>query len=190
MTIKETIINHLASGEKKVDIKYGCHTTSTNGEYITVSIGGTECYRSEGCRLTKFNDELIGAVNSLAESYPDIHILWRMQEFHFFYSGFNSCHTENAPQFVSVSSSSEEVQKLGIVKETHKLVGKNKVLEMLQKYPDYELYYRCGFSFRGAQEMKVDYSAMEKFAKDMYVCDISVVDNEIHVNEFTANDMY
>lgn len=190
MEISEIIKSSLSSGAQKVGIKYVCHTTSTNGEYITVSIGDTECYRCEGDVITKFNDELIGAVNSLAESYPDIHILWKKQEFHFLYPGFNSCSTQNAPQFVSIAPSSDEVQKLGIVKEIHKLVGKYKVLEMLQKYPDYELYYRCGFGFRGAQEKQVDAATMEKYARDMYICDIRVVDNEIHVNEFTANDMY
>lgn len=190
MSIEEIVKSSLTGDKRKVEIGYLCRTTRTNSEYIEVSINGEKCLECQGYNVDKFTNELVKAVHSLKAEMPNIHIVYAKHEFHFYYSGFNSCHPSVVPESVSIVPLSEEPVKRGIVKEKFKMTGKSKVLEMLEKYKGYELYYRCGFGFRGAQERRMDEAALLKAIDGMFCCDIKVVDNEIHVNEFTASDMY
>ena len=89
------------------------------------------------------------------------------------------------------------------------LVGSKTVREILSKYPEYNLYIRRGFAFKGAQEVLEDketksslcpggYKIMtfkERMQKmyNYYVAfdvDIDHENKELHINAFSANDMY
>lgn len=187
MDIKEIIKDKLA-GSARVSIRYAGGTTRVNGEYINVTIGKTNVgyIGMEDEIRTKLTE----AVNELKAEFPDLHIIKKRVELHFYYPGFNSCHFEELPITLSNVPASEEVAKTGKVKETYKMVGKAEVLDIIARYPDYELYERSGFAFRGAQEKPVTMEELVKTLDWMACADVTVVDDEIHVNAFSCNDMW
>lgn len=179
---------------KKIEIKYDCNTTYTNGEYINVFIGGELYNRFEGSRAKGFKAELQSILNIVKKQYPSVHFRERKVELHFFYHGFNSVGTEMLPFEISVDDESKEVKKPGIKKESYNLVGRGKVGEILDKYSDYEVYVRFGFSFRGAGERKITKTDgwKEKLIdslKNRVGSDVDIIDDEIHINSFSYNDM-
>lgn len=90
-----------------------------------------------------------------------------------------------------------------------RLVGSQKVREVLSNYANYTLYIRKGFAYRGAREVLEDKETKstpcpggfrtmtfeERMNRmyDFYVAFDIDIDNEkkeLHLNAFTANDMY
>lgn len=93
--------------------------------------------------------------------------------------------------------------------ESLRLVGSQKVREVLSNCENYTLYIRKGFAFKGAKEVLEDketkltphpggYRVMtfEERMNRMYehyvAFDIDIDDtkNELHINAFSENDMY
>lgn len=187
-TVKDIIRRKLESKDR-VEVKYICRTTSTNHEDLHVTVGGVEIESGiTAYDLGMVERNLACVVEELRGEFPDINIVKRYVELHFRYPGFNSCQTKELP--VAVSKVRSTVKKTGIVKESYKMVGKAKVLDIIARYPDYELYERSGFAFRGAQEKTVTMEELVKTLEWMACADVAVVDNEIHVNAFSCSDMW
>lgn len=97
--------------------------------------------------------------------------------------------------------------------EKLRLVGSKTVREVLSNYPEYTLYITKGFAFKGAKEVLEDKQPKqtgcrqgfnfviknltfeERMQKmyDFYVAfdiDIDHENKELHINAFSANDMY
>ncbi len=70
------------------------------------------------------------------------------------------------------------------------MCGWTKLKEVIDKHPDYELYKRTGFAFRGARESKCTIDDLKNLCSWAACIDIEVIDDEIHVNGFSANDMW
>ena len=113
----------------------------------------------------------------LKEEIEDLKIGMVEKEFHYGHCGFNSCHTSKVVGIITKDA--DFVPKTGVVKEKYDLVGSNKLEEVLLKYPNYELYLRRGYSFRGAGERLVDIEMLRKEVSNSAACDIEVKDNEI-----------
>lgn len=192
--LSEIIKTGFSTGKKTVEISYSCGTTCTNSAYIDVTVAGIIYKRIGEMATDKFADELNDAINELkaqdGDKYKDLHAINRKKEFHFYYHGFNSCSTKNVPVTLSLNPVSSEPVKTGVVKEEYQLVGPNKVYDIIKKHPDYELYKRSGFGFRGAQESRTDLEGIKKLCAWACCLDVRVVDNEIHVNGFSESDMY
>ena len=96
-------------------------------------------------------------------------------------------------------------------KEHYELVGGKKCEELLKKHPDYRVFWRSGFAFRGAgeseddklpkkeyvwQEMRSRELTFEERMQRRYdwsaAIDIDVDHDkkELHMNGFSVNDMY
>ena len=96
-------------------------------------------------------------------------------------------------------------------KESFSLVGRNTCERTLQKYPDYKVFWRSGYAFRGAIETFDDKAPREEyvwqyggrmlltFADRMErryhwsaAIDIEINHDakEIHFNGFSSNDLY
>lgn len=93
---------------------------------------------------------------------------------------------------------------------THiELTGSNTVREVLNTYPDYKLFIRKGYAYRGAREVLEDketkmtacpggfrvmsFEERMKRMYDFYVAfdiDIDTDKQELHINAFSENDMY
>lgn len=189
MTLKEIIKSELANNSSEISINYICGTTPVNSEYIDIKVGSTPYTRVNGENLDPFIAELNSAITTMKPEYPNLHFITKKVELHFYYHGFNSCSTRMAPVSISNKDPKDEIQKTGIVKEKYELIGKNQVLEIINSHPDYELYKRSGFSFRGAQEHLCSLQEMTKMLDSMVCFDVQVIDNEIHVNGFSVNDM-
>ena len=97
--------------------------------------------------------------------------------------------------------------------ESLQLVGSQKVREVLNTYADYTLYIRKGFAYRGARESIDDKQPKRELVRngfnlvwetlsfedrmtrmyEFYVAFDIDIDNEkkeLHLNAFSANDMY
>lgn len=93
--------------------------------------------------------------------------------------------------------------------ESLTLIGNSKVREVLNSYSDYTLYIRKGFAFRGAKEVLEDKQTksspcpggfkvmtfderMERIYEHYvaYDVDIDHENKKLHLNAFSANDMY
>jgi len=190
MTILEIIKSELANNSSEIGITYSCGTTFTNDEYIIIKIGSKEYTRIEGDNLNPFIMALNEAIESLKAEFPNLHAKVEPKEFHFFYHGFNSMSTKKVPVAISNKDPKSEIQKTGIVTERYSQVGTTKVLEVIAAHPDYELYKRSGFAFRGAGECRTDLEGIKKLCNWACCLDIEVRDNEIHVNGFSCNDMW
>lgn len=98
-----------------------------------------------------------------------------------------------------------------MAKEQYKLVGGRKCDEVLTKYPDYRVFWRAGFAFRGAKEIEDNKQPSEVNARDFQGrvfqtfanrmnerynwaaaidIDIDHDKKEIHLNGFSENDLY
>lgn len=96
-------------------------------------------------------------------------------------------------------------------KEYYKLVGNKTCKEVLAKYPNYKVFWRSGFAYRGASESednkqpKKEYIYQEGRSKETTFeermqrrynwsaaidIDIDHEKKEIHFNGFGENDMY
>lgn len=96
-------------------------------------------------------------------------------------------------------------------KEYYKLVGSKSCKEVLAKYPNYKVFWRSGFAYRGAFESeddkqpKKEYIYQERRSRETTFeermqrrynwsaaidIDIDHEKREIHFNGFSANDMY
>lgn len=189
MTLNEIIKSELVNNSSEIQINYICGTTPVNSEYIDIKIGSTIYTRINGENLAPFIADLNTAIDSLKPEFPNLHVIPKKVELHFYYHGFNSVSTRMAPVSISNKDPKTETQKTGIVKEKYELVGTKTVMEVIAKYPDYELYKRSGFSFRGSQEQKTDIEGIKALFKGSCCYDIQVIDNEIHINGFSVNDM-
>lgn len=189
-TILINIIKTELTEKSGIELTYYPRTTSTNGSYIEVKLGETllQEHFSE-YQLKDFSALLNSTIQQLKTEYPDLHVITRKKEFHFFYPGFNSCFTETVPVSISNQPESSEPKKTGIVTEKYQMVGKTKVMEVINAHPGYELYKRTGFGFRGAQERPCSLDDMIKMLDWMACTDVEVIDNEIHVNGFSYSDM-
>lgn len=93
--------------------------------------------------------------------------------------------------------------------EKLRLVGSKIVREVLTKYPEYTLYIRKGYAFMGAKEFLEDKETkstscpggfkimtfkerMQNIYNFYVVFDIDIdhEKKELHINAFSANDMY
>lgn len=95
--------------------------------------------------------------------------------------------------------------------EKYSLVGGKKCNEILNQYPDYKVFWRAGFAYRGAgesednkqpfeeylwQERRKRITTFEERMQRRYdwaaAIDINVnhESKEIHINGFSENDMY
>ena len=93
--------------------------------------------------------------------------------------------------------------------EHYKLAGSKRCKELLEKHQDYKVFWRSGFSYRGAREVELDrngefqrsYPRREvvTFDKQMEynlnwaaAVDIDVLHDkkELHFNGFSENDLY
>lgn len=197
-----------------VNIEYDCQTTRTNTEYIDIKFNGeiVKTIKDSDPLRGGFREELISAVDELITEFPKLHIVERKIDFMFFFPGFNTSSRKMVPVMVTLDES--KISTTGIVSEKHDQVGKSKVMSVLAKYPDYDVYVRHGFAFRGAQEYKMSKGKeymyvrsdngingcvrvcmtfeerMQKYANEAACADIKVNDNEIHVNFFSFNDMF
>lgn len=96
-------------------------------------------------------------------------------------------------------------------KEHYKLVGSETCKEVLNKYPNYKVFWRSGFAYRGAGEIyddkqpKEEYIYQERQSRVLTFeermqrrydwsaaidIDIDYSKQEIHFNGFSENDMY
>lgn len=187
--MKTIILNQLNAGNNSISISYICKTTSTNSEYIIVKIGDVEYKRIDSSEPKGFPEELQSVISELNKEYPFLHIISRKIELHFLYSGFNSVGTSLLPVEISNRDPKTEVQKTGKVTEKYSLIGSKKVLSIIDQHADYELYYRSGFGFKGSQESQVSKDVLLERMRGMCCYDLSIQDNEIHVNGFTLHDM-
>lgn len=89
--------------------------------------------------------------------------------------------------------------------EHFELVGAKKANEVLRLYSDYRLFWRSGFAFKGASEVEDDKQPrIERFQEFTFEqrmqrrynwaaaidIDIDHEKKEIHMNGFSANDLY
>lgn len=86
--------------------------------------------------------------------------------------------------------------------EKYSLVGSSTCKETLSKYPDYKVFWRSGYAYRGAVEVEDDKSIddyLDSFEERMQrrynwaaAIDITVdhEKKEIHFNGFSENDLY
>lgn len=187
--IKSQILDCLSRLGNKIEITYDCNTTRTNGELTYARIG--DCERIDINNNTHiFEYDLQEVVNELRGTYTELHVIKGKHEFHYYYPGFNSCQTEVVPLAISNNPLSSEVVKTGKVKERYSMLGKKEVLEIIKAHPSYELYSRTGFGYRGAQEGKTTIEHLTRTLVWMACADVEVIDNEIHVNAFSCNDMW
>lgn len=207
----ETIIKNQLTQTEKIEVSYICKTTRTNSEYIIVKIGTEEYNKYDSSEPKGFATELETAVNALKQEHPNLHVISRSKELHFHYPGFNNVSHCNLPVEISNTDPAKEIKKTGKITAKFNMAGRAKALELVAQHPDYEIYLRHGFGFRGAQECILDkaktypiwyregfYSkkklvTWEEYLKHelsgMACCDITVQDNEIHINTFSYNDM-
>lgn len=96
-------------------------------------------------------------------------------------------------------------------KEKYELVSGKTCKEALNKYPDYRVFYRAGFAYRGAIEAEDDKQPHEQYIYqegrkrvltfeermqrhfDWAAANDLVIDHdakEIHINGFSENDLY
>lgn len=180
--MKDLILNALsAAGNDTVEIGYQTGTTSTNGEYIDITIGDRPYKRIVLSRLSDITQELERTAAALG-----LHAVKRETELHFAFSNFNSCQTKA----LVVALSKTIHNKPGIIKEQHSQVGAKTVLAIINAHPDYQLFLRSGFAMRGAEECAVGKETLTKALSAMACADVKVVADEIHVNTFSLNDMW
>lgn len=189
MTLIEIIKSELVNNSSEILVNYICGTTPVNSEFIDIKIGSTVYTRVNGENLDPFINELNTAISKLKPDFPNLHAISKKVELHFYYHGFNSCSTRQAPVSISNKDPKTEIKKTGIVKEKYELVGKTTVLEIINAHPGYELYKRAGFGFRGSQDRPCTLQEMTKMLNWMACADVEVIDNEIHVNGFSYSDM-
>lgn len=192
MTTLATIIKDelVKDSSKLINIRYSCGTTFRNSEYIDVKINDTTYKRIDSSEPRGFEEDLAVAIAELNNEYPNLHFIKKNHELHFLYPGFNSCSSRNLPITISNADPATEVKKTGIVTESYSMTGSTKLRELFDKYPDYEVYCRTGFAYRGAREGQSTREEAMKTAQWAACIDIKVIDNEIHVNAFSANDMW
>lgn len=101
--------------------------------------------------------------------------------------------------------------KKGIVMDKYELVGSKTCKEVLAKYPEYKVFWRGGYAFKGAKEVEDDKQPEERYVwqeranrvlsfeermqrryDESVVIDIDVdhEKKEIHFNGFSGNDMF
>lgn len=93
--------------------------------------------------------------------------------------------------------------------EHYSLSGSKKCKELLKQYPDYKVFWRSGFAYRGASDKELDRNGtfkrfyphndtitfeelMERNYNWAAAIDIDVLHDskELHFNGFSANDLY
>ncbi|MCF0225319.1 MAG: hypothetical protein HUK20_13710 [Fibrobacter sp.] len=81
----------------------------------------------------------------------------------------------------------EQTTPTGIVKEKYRIVGAEKVMEVINKHPDYELYEKYGFA---SNENITNFEGIKNLCNKSCCLNIEVIDNEIHVNGFAPDDTF
>lgn len=130
------------------------------------------------------------AIKDLHDEFPKLHLINKRNELHFLYPGFNQVSFFEGPYRISNKDISTESPKQRILKEKHELVGEKTLTEVLNRYPGYEIYLRTGFAFRGATEKPSSRDEVLRLIKEYIGADVKVIDDEIHVNMFSGNDMW
>ena len=191
--IVTAIMEAVNNGKKMVDISYRTSTTFTNNEQVDVLFGGKQLYHIDGDDPTEFSDILSSLVSDIAksnEALKDAHVVSRKQQFVFRYSGWSSSVSNcMAPYAISLNPVSKERKKTGKVTAHYSMVSNDTVMKTIKEHPDYELYVRSGFSFRGAGEGRTDIEGVKRLLNWACVVDMDIIDDEIHLNGFSVNDM-
>lgn len=178
-TMKDLISKYLNDGLVSIPVTYKTSTTSTNGEIIEIFIGGTPVGKTDTTGIDKFTRELQASI-------PEgLNAVTRRLEFHFRYPDFNSCSTRT----VIVEISRTNRTKPGITTLSLSMIGRREAMKVIYEHPDYELHLRRGFSYRGRQEGPATLEEVTAALREMACCDLNVVDDEIHINTFSSNDM-
>lgn len=185
MEIKNTI-KRLLSINDKIEITYKTGTTSTNRAVINVFAGKELISVINGSSNKKFEEEIAKVLEELRSEYPELHSVRKKCEFHFYYPGFNQVEHNNATICIT---SLPVKSKSGVIKEKYRQTNSSLVRSLMLKYPDYELYLRRGFGFRGSQERLVSSEEVEKAINSMACADVDIIDDEIHINTFSYSDM-
>lgn len=171
-----------------VQFEYKSYVSDNNKEYVQIYVEKECICDISDSNLSAYTKYLLEAFSLLKEEIKDLKIDMVKKEFHYGHYGFNSCHTSKVVGVITKDA--DFVPKTGVIKEKYELVGRKKLEEVLLKYPNYEIYLRSGYRFRGAEERLVDIERLRRNMAASAACDIEVKDNEIHVNTFTFNDLY
>lgn len=177
----------LVDFSKKTKVDYVTHTSFTNNEYVEVRLGGIVLY--EGNPDGNWEKD-VHEVSSVIKEYAlrkGLYVDERKIQFYFYYSGYNSTLSTMAVE--SVLASPPKL-RTGILEYKEDMISAKRILELIDtRYPDYELFYRSGFSFRGAREGEISRTDLENRMAGMCCFDIKVFDGEVHVNGVSVNDM-
>lgn len=182
------LIGKVLEESNRVQFEYKSYVSDSNKEYIKIYVGEECICDIADSNLSTYTKYIINAFSLLKEEIEDLKIGMVEKEFHYGHYGFNSCHTSKVVGVVTKDA--DYAPKTGIVKEKYNLVGDKKLEEVLLKYPNYKLYLRRGYDYRGSEERLVDVERLKKAISYSAACDIEVKDNEIHVNTFSFNDLY
>lgn len=206
MELKESIVEGLKNSNT-LDIKYTGRSDEFNHGFVKIQVGNWSEEYPEG-NYNKFLTELYATISLLTLEHPNIGTRHRKVEIHILYHGFNSVSSQMLPYCVTIDTTKRE--KTGMRNDAESIeCRKMGVLEYLNAHPDYEFYFRHGFSFRGAQERKIDRNgtfslcknlrmyhnlSFEEWLKgalsDCATYDVDVIDDEVHVNTYSCNDMW
>lgn len=80
--------------------------------------------------------------------------------------------------------------------EKYTLANSHTCKKVLEEYPDYKVFWRSGFAYKGAGEVEEDRyspdfeSKMQRRYNWAAAIDIKVDNGEIHFNGFSVNDLY
>lgn len=151
-----------------------------NSEYVRVNLNGTPLVTLPLHGISRFNETLKELSNEIGVRYAEKRI-----ELHFAFHGFNSCMHETL--IIEISPSAQT--KRGIVKANYDMLGYNSVVSILDEYPTYELYLRCGLGYRGSKEERSDREKILRAVGYAAVSSVKIIDDEIHVNTYSYSDM-
>ena len=156
-------------------------------DYVEVSVNGKPFKDVKEIQFDTFLEAITKAYERMKVDYNSLNISKVSDEFHWGHSGYNFMRTVRVIDLITTKAVKE---KTGIVTESHSLIGKDGVMNVIAHYPNHELYLRCGYAFRGARECKVAFSRLQQALESYAAFDVEVKDDEIHVNAFSTNDLY
>lgn len=155
-------------------------------DYVEVSINEKPFKDVKESQFDTFLEVIAKAYERMKVDYNSLNISKVSDEFHWGHSGYNFARTIRVIDLITTKDVKE---KTGFVTESHSLIGKDGVMNVIANYPNHELYLRCGYAFRGAIECKVAFSRLQRALESYAAFDVEVKDDEIHVNAFSSNDL-
>lgn len=188
--MKENLLINLFKEEleEKSSIKFSYRAfVKDYVDYIEVSINGKPFKDVKESQFDSFLEVIAKAYESMKVGFKSLNISRVSDELHWLHSGYNFTRTARV---INLITTKDVKVKTGVVTESYSLIGKNDVMNVIAKYPNYELYLRCGYAFRGAREGKVALSRLQQALERYAAFDVEVKDGEIHVNAFSTNDLY